>query len=235
MEEAIFPIVTFNPDKKEWICLGTGYFINPFGAFMTAKHLFIDETGKMEKTLYSVHKGNGIEYIRPVKSLTAHQNADIIVGMLGEKRIGLQSFKPPLANYCSLDLNPLAVGDKIYTYAYPNTLWEDLNESETEFTFTCAYSEGEIIDFHESTSKVKNRCFQTNMKIDSGASGGPVFKGNYIVGINSSSFDLGKEEEHEPISFITPVEYILDMNVKENGKLVKIKNLILDGHIKTKK
>lgn len=235
MEEATFPILTFNPDLKEWICLGTGYFINPYGAFITAKHLFIDENGQMEKTLYSAHKGNGVEYIRSVVSLSAHLKADIIVGMLGKKRIGSQSFDAPLANYCTLDLNPLSKGDKIYTYAYPNSQSKDLNDLETEFIFKCIYSKGEIIDFHECTSKVKNRCYQTNMKIEGGASGGPVFKDNYVVGINSSSFDLGFDEEQEPISFITPIEYILDMKVKDNGKLIMIKDLISNGHIKSKK
>jgi hypothetical protein len=233
VEEEIFPIVTFDPLKKRWKCLGTGYFINPIGAFITAKHLLIDSDGKMEKTLYSVHKGNGKSYIRSVTTLSVHESADVIVGMLGLGRIGSEKFTPPLSKYCSLDLNPLHNGDVIDTYAFPNTQNEDLNDSETEFTFNGISSSGKIIDFHKDGSPVvRNRCYQTNMKIDSGASGGPVFKNNYIVGINSSGFTLFGDEE--PISFITPIDYILDLKVKEKGKLITIRSLIENGYIKTK-
>jgi S1-C subfamily serine protease len=70
------------------------------------------------------------------------------------------------------------------------------------------------------------------MKIDSGASGGPVFKKGYIVGVNSSSFTLS--EDDEPISFVTPIDYILDLIIKENSKEYTIRDLIKSGHIKTK-
>lgn len=233
IEEAIFPMVTFDPQRKVWKCLGTGYFINPFGGFITAKHLLTDSDGKMEKTFYSVHKGNNQHYIRSIKSLTMHKSADMIIGMLGDARIGNKKFSPPIANFCSIDLNPLKNGDKIYSYAYPNTMSQDINLSETEFTFTGVFSSGKVIDFHENGSPVvRNRCFQTNMKIDSGASGGPVFKDNYIVGVNSSGFTLDNDEE--PISFITPIDYILDLKVKEKQKLVSVKQLIADSQIKIK-
>lgn len=71
------------------------------------------------------------------------------------------------------------------------------------------------------------------MQMDSGASGGPVLKNLYIVGVNSSSFTLPKGKE--PISFITPIDYILDLHRKADGKLMSIRKLVEKGHIKTEK
>lgn len=234
MTEEIFPLVTYEPQNKKWKCLGTGFFINPIGAFVSAKHVFMDSDGKMEQTLYSVHNAkNGSNYIRPVKQLVYHPKADILVGLVGEKRIESESFKAEISKYCSLDLEALENNDEIYTFAYPNTESEDLNEIEIEFTFTSRLSKGQIIDYHkEGSPVVRNRCYQTNMRVDSGASGGPVFKNGFIVGVNSSGFTLTDDEE--PISFITPIDYILDLNVKENNTLISVRELIQNGYIKIK-
>lgn len=235
MQETVFPIVTYDPDKNRWKCLGTGFFINPVGAFITAKHLFMDrENNQLEKTLLGIQNIENKEYhVRPVKKLIAHKDSDFMIGILGDRRLNSQNVKAELSKYCVLDFEPLQNGEKIYTYSFPNTTREDLEDESTEFSFNGILSHGEIIDFHiEGSPVVRNRCFQTNMKIDSGASGGPVFKKGYIVGVNSSSFTLSEEEE--PISFITPIDYILDLVVEENGKKITIRDLIKSGHIKTK-
>ncbi len=230
----IFPIITFDPQNRRWKCLGTGFFINPVGAFVSAKHVFMDSDGKIEKTLYSVHISEKEEnYIRPVKQIVVHPNADILIGLLGIKRIKDQSFKADISNYCSIDLEPLKNDDEIYTFAYPNTESEDFNNSETKFTFTERKEKGKIIDYHERGSPVvRNRCYQTNMKVDSGASGGPVLKNEFIVGVNSSGYSLSDNEE--PLSFITPIDYILDLEVEENNKKIAVRELIKKGYIKTK-
>jgi hypothetical protein len=156
-----------------------------------------------------------------------------MIGILGKRRKDFQGIKPELSKYSVIDFEPLNIDDEIYTYSFPNTTSIVLNEEDEEFTFIGTYSKGKIIDFHENGSAhLKSRCFQTNMKMDGGASGGPVFKKGYIVGINSSSFNLSPEEE--PISFITPIDYILDLTVIENGKKITVKQLIEGGYIKTK-
>lgn len=234
MNEVIFPIVTFNPDTNTWKCLGTGYFINPVGAFVTAKHLLFLEGKQMEKTLYGIQNIDNKEYhVRPVKQLIPHKEADIMIGTLGKRRLEQKNLPAMLSKHFVLDFESLENGDKIYTYAYPNTKSKTLGNPMTEFTFTREFSKGEIVDYHpDGTLKVKNRCYQTTMEIKSGASGGPVLKDGYIVGVNSSSFDLMDGEE--PISFITPIDYILDLSVKENGKQIPVKELIENDYIKTK-
>jgi S1-C subfamily serine protease len=235
MTETAFPILTYEPKTNRWKCLGTGFFINPVGAFITAKHLFMNkENIQKEPTLVGIQNIDNNEYhVRPVKQLIAHKDSDFMIGLLGKRRIELKDIQPELSKYCFFDLEPLQKGDEIYTYSFPNTSREDFDDESTEFTFNGTFSYGKIIDFHENGSPVvRNRCFQTNMKIDSGASGGPVFKKGYIIGVNSSSFTLS--EDDEPISFVTPIDYILDLIIKENSKEYTIRDLIKSGHIKTK-
>jgi hypothetical protein len=234
MKETVFPIVTYNPETNKWKCLGTGFFISPVGAFITARHLFMDKDNNMEPTLSGIHNINNQEYhVRPVKKMIIHKDSDFIIGLLGKRRLNSQDFEPELSKYSVLDFDPLQTEDEIYTYSYPNTIREDFDDESSEFTFTGTFSHGKIVDFHEvGPGILQNRCYQTNMKIDSGASGGPVFRKGYIVGLNSTSFTLPEGEE--PISFITPIDYILDLIVEENGKEISVRELIKNGYIKTK-
>lgn len=235
MKETVFPIVTYDPETNKWKCLGTGFFISPVGAFITAKHLFMDSDNKMEPTLYGIHNINNKEYhVRIVKKLVVHKNSDFLIGLLGNRKLSTKKdVHPQLSKFSVLDFEPLQTGDEIYTYSFPNTTREDFQNESTEFTFNGTFSYGKIIDFHPNGSPVvRNKCYQTNMKIDSGASGGPVFKKGYIVGVNSSSFALPENEE--PISFITPIDYILDLIVEENGEKISVRDLIKEGYIKTK-
>lgn len=236
MKESIFPIVTYNPTRKEWKCLGTGYFINPVGAFVTAKHLFVDSDNKTKQTLYGIqYISENEQHIRPVNNYPiVHPNADIMIGTLGKRRIIKESVQPNISKYFAVDFNQLNVGDKISTFAYPKTIRNVLNAKDTEFTFKSSYSEGEVIEYlKDGAYLVRNRCYHTTLQIDSGASGGPVLKNGYIVGVNSSSFDL--EDGEEPISYITPIDYILDLKVIENGNEIPVKDLVKNGYIKTEK
>jgi len=235
LNEAIFPIITFNPENKIWNCLGTGYFINPVGGFATARHLFFHEDKQVEQTLYGVHLVNNEEFhIRPVYQLVSDPTSDIMIGRLGERRLkGGENLPAMQSEYFALDFELLSKGDDIMTYAFPKTTREVLESGETEFSFEGRLERGKIVDLHNNgTSQVKNRCYQTTMNMESGASGGPVLKDGYIVGINSSSFELPEGEE--PISFITPIDYILGLKVESKGKLVPVAQLIKSGFIKTK-
>jgi hypothetical protein len=72
------------------------------------------------------------------------------------------------------------------------------------------------------------------MAIDSGSSGGPVFNNEgYVVGINSGSFDLDGMED--PISFVTPLDFILDLRLTDGDKMISIRDAIERGAIIAKK
>lgn len=226
--------MTFNPKTKIWKCLGTGFFINPYGGFISARHVFQNSDHETEPTLYGIQRTTTNEiHVRPVKSITVHESVDIIIGLLGKRRIpNEKEMAPTNAPIFKLDFSPLKKGDKIFTYAFPNTEVKGTSDGKFDFKFSLTCTEGIIEDEHERSPVVPNRCYQTNMEIKSGASGGPVIKDNYVVAINSSGYDL--EDGEQPLSFITPIDFIKELNVISGEKEIQVADLIKNGDIKIK-
>ncbi len=234
-EEPIFPLITYNPKKDVWKCVGTGFFIQAMGGFVTARHVFFDKQGQHLPTLYAVQTtSKGERHIRTLKHIVPHPNADIAVGFLGDRRTkGGKNIQPEIATPFTLSFEQLATGEKIRTYAFPLSEAENLETGESVLTFQGRWASGEVVDFHpEGAAMVRNRCYQTTMHIDHGASGGPVLKNNLVVGVNSSGWDVMEGEV--PISFITPIDLILDLSVPEDGTMKPIKDLIERGMIAVK-
>lgn len=234
-EEPIFPLVTYNSDKNIWRCVGTGFFIQGYGGFATAKHVFFDNDGKHLPTLYAVQTTSKMErHIRLLKHFVVHPEADIAVGFLGKRRLeGGVDVTPEIATSFMLNFEKLNIEDSVRTYAFPLTQTENLEDGEFEFTFEGKWATGKIVDFHEDGSPlVRNKCYQTTMIIEHGASGGPVLKNNLVVGINSSGMTLPEGEV--PVSFFTPIDLILDLSVPNDNKLISIKDLVANGSIATK-
>ncbi len=234
-EEPIFPLVTYIPNKNIWKCVGTGFFIQGYGGFVTAKHVFFDNNGEHLPTLFAVQTTSKMErHIRVLKHFVVHPEADIAVGFLGKRRLkGGVNVTPEIATSFMLNFDKLNVGDTVRTYAFPLTQTEILGGGEFEFTFAGKWAAGEIVDFHEEGSPlVRNKCYQTTMVIEHGASGGPVLRNSLVVGINSSGMTLPKDEI--PVSFVTPIDLILDLAVPNDDKLISIKDLIANGSISAK-
>jgi S1-C subfamily serine protease len=235
-EEAIFPLVTYFPAKNIWRCVGTGFFIQGYGGFVTAKHVFFDNNDEHLPTLFAVQTTPTMErHIRILKHFVAHPDADIAVGFLGKRRLkGGADVTPEIAASFILNFEKLNVGDRVRTYAFPLTQTENLGEGQFEFTFAGKWADGDIVDIHEEGSPlVRNRCYQTTMKIEHGASGGPVLKNDLVVGINSSSMTLPDGEV--PISFVTPIDLILDLSVPNDDKMISIRDLVANGSITAKR
>jgi hypothetical protein len=234
-EEPIFPLVSFFPAKGIWKCVGTGFFIQPLGGFVTAKHVFFENDGSHLPSLFAVQTTSTMErHIRVLEHFVPHPDADIAVGFLGKRGIGGGvNTEPEIATNFTIDLNRLETGDKVRTYAFPLTKSEILEEGKTEFVFSGKWAGGEIVNYLENGSPlVKNRCYQTTMSIEHGASGGPVLKNDLVVGVNSSAMTLPQGEI--PISFVTPIDFILDLSVPNGKTLISIKELVKNGSIPVK-
>jgi hypothetical protein len=232
IEEPIFPLVSYNPDTNIWKCVGTGFFIQGLGGFVTAKHVFLDNSGQPLPTLYGVQTtATNERHLRPIKHVVTHPNADICIGMLGKRRLrGGVNVDPEIATAFSLKFQRLDNGDKVKSYAFPLTEKDSLETGEFEFTFQGKWAVGEIVDFHEKGSPVvRNRCYQTTMNIEHGASGGPVLRNDLVIGINSSGMEVMENET--PISFVTPIDLILDLSVPNGQDLITVKELVDNGSI----
>ena len=223
-EQGIFPLIVFKKRTQSFKCIGTTFFINGLGIFVTAKHVIEDEVDEMIIVLQCLSDNKGVSRI--VTNLCIHPYADIAVGLVGPARHPLTAklVDYEMAPNCRLSFLRMDNGTSLMGFGYPR-IEKTINANLTTFHFLGTWSKGFVEDFHEKgTAILRNKCYQTTMRMDSGCSGGPVFKDGCVVGINSSSFEMTGEEK--PISFITPVEYVLDLQLPFAEGLLSIRELI---------
>ena len=234
-EQAIFPLVCFDQVQKKYVCVGTAFFIHAAGWFITAKHVICNNDKlEYEKIIGIQSYFSGLRVMREVTNLSIHPKADIVLGKLGVPRnIHGEVVEYEDAPSFILSFKKLEVNDRIITFGYPRTNRSDVGDQVT-FHFTGKWSDGFVSEFcRDGGLLVRNICYRTSMFIDTGVSGGPVFKDNLVVGINSSGFDL--EEGAEPISYITPIEYIRQLQAHINETEIEpVDYLIKYGLIQVK-
>ncbi|MBD0331402.1 MAG: trypsin-like peptidase domain-containing protein [Chitinophagaceae bacterium] len=225
-EQGIFPLIVFEKTQQSFRCIGTTFFINGLGIFVTAKHVFSGELqdDRMIFVLQCLSDKTAVSRI--VTTLCLHPFADIAVGQVGVALdpMTAQPVNCEIAPNCRLALKKIETGTKIMGFGYPKTA-KTTQANLTTFNFLGTWSTGVVEDFHPlGFSNLKNKCYQTNMRIESGCSGGPVFKEGLVVGINSSSFEMTHEEN--PISFITPMDYLLDLQLSFDEGLLTVQEII---------
>lgn len=221
-KEITFPIIGVKKGLPSFVA--TGFFIDMLGGFVTAKHVF-DGKDIDDNTKYMfVHLlENGAWLPRRVSHIFENPNADISLG------------KPEIENFDSetlrnkiwdCDFNYPIVGEKIYTFAYPNSD-KKLDVNYNDWIFRLEMFQGEIEDVHDRcpTCGIQTDCFQSNMQMLSGSSGGPVFnqKGK-VIGINSLSYD--QSDDKVPLSFITPISKVLEIVISSEGKMIRFGDLL---------
>ena len=233
-ERVIFPLIFHNVSKEDFKCIGTAFFVNTLGWFITAKHVLYNNQGELLETTYGIQTlSNGKQVARPVKQLSIHPFADIALGTLsddaydGHARPAMHELAPTF----ELSLAMLSIDDEISSFNFPNS--QKIYEQQlVHFKFNGLWTTGKIESYLPDGSPiVKNACYQTSMQINTGASGGPVFKGDQVVAVNSSGFELSVGES--PLSFITPIDFVLDLNLEDdNGLLVSMDTLVKQNFIK---
>lgn len=230
-QEAIFPLISIDPETKIWKCVGTGFFIESSGYFVTAKHIFYNNDGSSLQTLYGVQTTSNNEYhLRSIITFSCHPNADIAIGLLGGRRIPGKDDQPPEPGLmCALDFTSVNQGDNILSFAFPLSQNEHQGGTEFKLTFKSAFAYGNILEYlSEGSPIIRNRCFVTDMNIEHGASGGPVIRGDYVIGINSSRMNFS---DQPPISYITQIDFILDLSVIEKSVEYPVKFMVNSGFL----
>ena len=225
--ELAFPVIRYTEDNQ-FESIGTGFFFHPAGGFISARHNFYNNKDEYDDNCYAIHSvGRGQHLIRKVQYFEPHPIADIGVGMLRGQLRNSETNDIVLKASLSVSLTSPNIDDEISTLAYPRMKIKKGSIG----TFPCDKYTGKILEYRpEGTGKLKSECFITNMEIKSGSSGGPVLRGNHIIGVNCSSFDI--EEKYEPISFITPISLVFDLELKDgHGEITTIKQLMDSGHI----
>ena len=95
------------------------------------------------------------------------------------------------------------------------------------------YHQGKVEEFHENgIGFLKNSCYQTSMHIEGGSSGGPAInEEGKIFAINSVGCDVAAELC--PYSFLTPIEYCLDIIIDtEDKKKISLRQIAEYGFLK---
>lgn len=221
--DTVFPLIIEKDEHFEF--WATGFFIQTGGGFITAKHNLYDKKDLVLDNIRAIEYRGDTHHIRKIEHAFVPQNSDVIVGMLTGDICNPELL---LRNQVlALDSRPPEVGDKIHTYAYPQNVVEKNEQGIYMGKFTPKVEFGEIVEFFpegRDATFLPGPCYQTNMLIEGGASGGPVFNSErgFVIGINSTGYDI----EGAPISFITPISEIFNieihfadnMTIKEMGK-----------------
>ncbi len=219
----IFPILTGNNNNKTFKFIGTGFFINTFGGFLTAKHVLYDINNNPINPFYAIITHDNKQYISYLNRSFYHPFADICFGILrnyahvGEVSVNFD-FQTPVMQLLE---NEPQIGDVIQTFAYPNSQIS-FKEGEQWGNFVGEWFNGKISNIIPYRDKTfyPYKIFESDMSILPGASGAPVMKNAYVIGINSSSFDFGDSENN--LSYITPIKFAYDIEVELNGEKFKL-------------
>ncbi len=117
--------------------------------------------------------------------------------------------------------NEPEANDKIQTFAYPKSTIENEN-GEQWGNFQGDWFEGKILNVlpYRDLTFYPYEVIESSMQILGGASGGPVMKGAYVLGVNSSGYDL--EETGGSLSYITPIKFALELEIEINNKKFKL-------------
>lgn len=188
------------------------------GIFLSARHVFdgrgsaLDLEGAKGIAVYCVHsvnlKGKKVARHVDVSSIKTHSATDIAAARVELHQFGrandaiTREELSATARINSATATDVPVGTRIWSVAYPLATVNLQAKNVDIFAQSDAY-EGQITAHFPSgrdQSLITWPCYQTDMPILSGASGGPVFisgTDGIVCGVNCTSFDP------EPISYVS--------------------------------
>jgi len=222
----IFPLFTFHKEEQDFECLGSGFFITRTGCFITAKHLIQRRDGSLLSSMYGIQSlPDETRISRAVKNFMFVENSDLAIGILGVNVDAIE-LTPPLVPTLILSNQKIEIGEIIRTFSFPSPKKENVTKTRTMLRYRGQWAEGKVIEYYPNgLAKIKSPCYQTNMLTPGGASGGPVFKGDFVVGINSTGFDVPEGED--PLSFFTPISYLEKMIIKTETREYSVREWII--------
>jgi hypothetical protein len=213
---AIFPILRQHSDKKTHDFVGTGFFVAKCGIFVTARHVLKmvqddDPRGPFALGIIQL-LADGTYVERPVRKIIWSNSADIGIGVCAEMKSPStdQVLDNPILRMTTRDPS---VEEPVFTFAYPDTVVEQHANSTALHTNPHFY-EGKIEEHfpeRRDSSLLTWPCFQTNMHLHGGASGGPVFDSTGAVfGINTSSMAPWTD-----VSYVSKIREALGLKIDE--------------------
>lgn len=237
-QEVVFPILAVRADPLETTCIGTGFFISNSGIFATAAHVVRDVLGPdgVQTAGLAICQFTPPDdfRMRRITQVAVHTVADVAIGAtesLFERetgRLGTNKMLPLTGQIPNL-------GDRIATWAYPNS-HANRTSDRTVIRLIPKLYVGTIKAEHRQgrdSVLLPGPCYETDMCIEGGTSGGPVMnEEGRVFAINSSSFDGA------PVSYISHIQRIGGLTLRdcrtedgENHDSITISALIERNHI----
>jgi len=239
-ETFIFPICIWDREKDVYYFLATGFLISRDGLIVTAKHVF--EESKIqnindydilpeEHDLFAFAVMSKQQYykipIKPHRILS--DESDIGFGQLyplKHKELGNHFL---FDNVLRLSSQIPRSNEHIYTYSYPGSgFFRSPLDNGNHYTFTPTVINGTALDFHQkgiNSTPPLGPCVSTNMKVEQGISGGPVFIDNgQVIGVNSAM------QRNKRISYFSPIKYIVEIPFECNGEETSLLKLYNEKH-----
>jgi len=224
----IFPIcTTIDKNTGEMNLLGTGFFITGEGLFVTAKHVvlenFLEQPFRPHENLAAVFFMENNHYlVRSTTKIVVNHVADLAFGLLASYTDN-QTGQILRNKRCILDISEVGIGDMVATCAYPKSKFFFIDNKNIA-SFNTNYELGKITQMFPNGRDrrlLPGPCYETNMIIKGGASGGPVFnKKGKVIGVNSTGI------EGTDISFVSRIHEVLSMWLPEviigNQKVEKL-------------
>ncbi len=232
--ESIFPIIHKN-NQGLFEFLGTGFFIGPEGEFITAKHVLLNDKNKNipYSPCFIVQSIGESRFLRNIEFIFPHEKADLLIGKLHNSihKNGKNFQFSNITTSFILDKEKIKLHDNLKTYAFAKSN-VFIYENKEIGRFTGNWYVGKAIEHFPNgrdNTFLPDECYQTNIEILGGSSGGPVFNlKSKIVGVNSTGYEL-LSDEHENISFITPINKIWEMEVNFGQKNETFENYYRDN------
>ena len=250
-QDGVVPIMK-EIERGKLQIVGTGFYVTRYGLFITAQHvlneLVINEPKKLGVG-YILHIASDKEvHLRRILGASLLQPADLALCQ-AENFVDKYPDNPLLNLQPHLTTEVPYIGSPLITYAYPANKILDFTQNEKAPEVCSDYFEGKFLEHAQSGPFMPYPHFRTSIKIKGGASGGPVFSGGRVIGVNCRGWDFGKSDKGENLSSIVPVVKALQMllpklplpeksweysqipDSKENEKLITFKDLARFGHV----
>lgn len=206
--EGIIPILELI-DGHSYQFIGTGFFITSFGVFATAKHILTAARPSNHQICVWQFVPPDHWLIRPVIQIKCHNIADLAVGV-PYLAVNPETAEPLWNARVRLTTREPAIGDRVSTYAYPNTVIKEIEQGQI-LSFQPRFYEGQIVEsFPHGRDSVMlpGPCFRTSMVIHHGASGGPVAgPSGRVCAVNSTGID-GTDD-----SYVSRIDELLSLTV----------------------
>jgi len=203
--EAIFAItsVIYKRTRPAYRFLGTGFFIDNEGTFLTAKHVFPSKSSATEHTYKAItfDLKNNLPVPCPISDLEFSPQFDIALGRVQGTR-NIKSLDLAERNYpMNLD---------VITAEFSRTHIKQREDGKLTLTFEPCFRKGYIMRYYKSNypESIPTQCLELSFPALKGASGAPVLmeRGGAVIGMIVQN--IGRELLPAQIETVTePGEY----------------------------